>query len=155
MKNPFKPLSCKGQTNGINTKIVGCVACILTNTGGGGYCSSTQLKTHIKHENYLKLPERGPSLETFLVVKQPTPFVCYYCTLQIFLTIVMLRYGSVFACIAVLTTSAGWVMRDARIPDTRPHITTSDESSSSLPAPREINAAYISKTILIRHHSQF
>ena len=49
----------------------------------------------------------------------------------------MLRYGSVFACIAVLTTSAGCVMRDARIPDTRPHIGTSEELISSLPQPGE------------------
>ena len=37
----------------------------------------------------------------------------------------------------VLTTSAGCVSRDARIPDTKPHIETTGQLSSSLPRPRQ------------------
>ena len=60
-------------------------------------------------------------------------------TLNIFLTIVMLLYGSELACIAVLATSAGCVRREARMPDTRPQMRTSEELSSSLPRPKHKN----------------
>ena len=60
-------------------------------------------------------------------------------TLKIFLTIVMLLYGSVLACMAVLTTSAGCVRREARMPDTRPHMATREELSSSLSRPKHKN----------------
>ena len=51
----------------------------------------------------------------------------------------MLLYGSELACIAVLATSAGCVRREARMPDTRPQMRTSEELSSSLPRPKHKN----------------